>query len=106
MAKHMFNLHYRRIDEAADMRRYYLLSLQTTLFGDIAVTRCWGRIGRRGSEKTDVFSSEQEAVRHFLELARLKRRRGYRPVPDIAAIEGNSHLMVATATMPVSIRRQ
>ncbi|CAN7684284.1 WGR domain-containing protein [Rhizobium sp. LjRoot30] len=62
------------------MRRYYALSLRETLFGEFAVTRCWGRIGRNGCEQTDLFCSEQDAVRHFLELARLKRTKGYRPV--------------------------
>ncbi|WP_436004127.1 WGR domain-containing protein [Rhizobium sp. LjRoot30] len=80
MATHKFNLHCRRIDETQGMRRYYALSLRETLFGEFAVTRCWGRIGRNGCEQTDLFCSEQDAVRHFLELARLKRTKGYRPV--------------------------
>lgn len=89
MAKHMFNLHCRRIDTAARMQRFYILSLHTTLFGDIAVTRCWGRIGCCGSEKTDLFCSEQDAVRHFLELAIVKRKKGYRPVPGLSSVKGN-----------------
>ncbi|WP_376775590.1 WGR domain-containing protein [Rhizobium laguerreae] len=41
--------------------------------------RRWGRIGKCGGERTDVFGTEQEAVAHFLDLARRKRRKGYRP---------------------------
>ncbi|NKM22632.1 WGR domain-containing protein, partial [Rhizobium laguerreae] len=44
-----------------------------------AVVRSWGRIGKCGGERTDVFGTEQEAVAHFLDLARRKRRKGYRP---------------------------
>ncbi|MBB3594780.1 putative DNA-binding WGR domain protein [Rhizobium sp. BK529] len=62
------------------MARYYDLSLQPTLFGEIAVMRSWGRIGRAGGEKSEVFSSDQQAISHFLELARRKRKRGYAPV--------------------------
>lgn len=80
MATHLFNLHCHRIDDKSRMQRFYILSLRKTLFGDIAVTRCWGRIGSRGREKTDIFVGDQEAVNHFLELACAKRRRGYRPV--------------------------
>ena len=98
MTTHVFNLHCRRIDKTKRMERYYTLSLQTTLFGDIAVTRCWGRIGRRGRDKTDLFGSDQEAIRHFLELARLKRRKGYRPVSSVEAIDSDKHGMVVTAT--------
>lgn len=86
MATHMFTLHCQRIDETLRMRRYYILSLQATLFGDIAITRCWGRIGSRGQEKADLFATEEDAIRHFLELARSKRKRGYRPALTIEPI--------------------
>ncbi len=38
------------------MARYYALSIQPTLFGEAAIVRCWGRIGKRGGEKSEVFS--------------------------------------------------
>lgn len=60
--------------------RYYLLSTQPTLFGEVAMMRGWGRIGKRGGEKTEMFATEREAATHFLELARQKRVKGYRPV--------------------------
>ncbi|MBA8881087.1 WGR domain-containing protein [Phyllobacterium myrsinacearum] len=41
--------------------------------------RCWDRIGTQGQQKVQLFSHETEAVDIFLDLARVKRRRGYRP---------------------------
>jgi predicted DNA-binding WGR domain protein len=80
MALHSFRLYCQRIDATKNMARYYALSLQPTLFGEMAVVRCWGRIGSRGGEKCEVFATDREAARHFLELARIKRIKGYRPV--------------------------
>jgi len=62
------------------MARYYLLSIQPTLFGEVAVTRTWGRIGKRGGKKSEMFPTERKAAEHFLELARRKRAKGYRPI--------------------------
>ncbi|MBB4232882.1 putative DNA-binding WGR domain protein [Rhizobium mongolense] len=62
------------------MARFYALSIQPTLFGETAVVRSWGRIGTSGREKTEVFSDELAAASHFLELARRKRAKGYRPI--------------------------
>ncbi|WP_184327753.1 WGR domain-containing protein [Rhizobium sp. BK529] len=80
MPIHSYHLYCQRIDASRNMARYYDLSLQPTLFGEIAVMRSWGRIGRAGGEKSEVFSSDQQAISHFLELARRKRKRGYAPV--------------------------
>ncbi|CAN7625459.1 WGR domain-containing protein [Pararhizobium sp. LjRoot238] len=79
MALYPFKFYCQRIDASRNMARYYMLSIEATLFGEIAVVRAWGRIGRRGGEKSDVFSTEQEAAWHFLELVRKKRQRGYIP---------------------------
>lgn len=35
----------RRIEPEKNMARFYEISLQPTLFGDVAVVRHWGRIG-------------------------------------------------------------
>lgn len=80
MALYPYRLYCQRIDTARNMARYYLLFIQPTLFGEVAVTRAWGRIGKRGGEMTEMFATEHEAATHFLELARRKRIKGYRPV--------------------------
>lgn len=39
------DFHFRRVDVARNMARYYSLLLQPTLFGDMSLVRNWGRIG-------------------------------------------------------------
>lgn len=41
-------LHLRRINPALNMRRFYTLSIQPTLFGGASLVRNWGRIGVGG----------------------------------------------------------
>ena len=67
-----------RIDPDQNMRRYYHLSLQPGLFGDIGLVREWGRIGTRGQSKTDWFSGSVEAEAASAKLMRQKQGRGYR----------------------------
>jgi predicted DNA-binding WGR domain protein len=80
MALYPFKLYCQRIDATRNMARYYMLAIETTLFGETAVVRSWGRIGKRGGIKCEVFPTERDAARHFLELARRKRQKGYIPV--------------------------
>lgn len=80
MTLNLFQLYCQRVDETKNMARYYALSIQPTLFGEAAVVRCWGRIGRAGGEKTEVFDSERDAMVHFLNIARKKQAKGYKPV--------------------------
>ena len=61
------------------MARYYALSIQPTLFGEITLIRAWGRIGTRGQELSHHFSSETEAVALLCEIARRKNAKGYLP---------------------------
>lgn len=71
-------VHLRRIDLAQNMRRFYTLSVQPTLFGGAALMRAWGRIGANGQSKMETFDRPEEAGGAFARLARAKRRRGYR----------------------------
>ncbi|MCK1448807.1 WGR domain-containing protein [Bradyrhizobium sp. 2] len=70
-------LHLRRIDAARNMRRFYALSTQPTLFGEISLIRNWGRIGTSGKTMVQTFDGRAEAIEAFARLERVKRRRGY-----------------------------
>jgi len=74
-----YQLYVERREPALNMARYYMLSIEPTLFGEVCLTRRWGRIGRRGQAKHHSFEREEEAVRLFLRLLRGKRKRGYHP---------------------------
>ena len=71
-------VHLRRIDPTKNMRRFYSLSVQPTLFGGASLIRDWGRIGTRGQTMMETFDTADDADLAFDRLLRSKRRRGYR----------------------------
>jgi predicted DNA-binding WGR domain protein len=74
----MPDIHLVRIDPARRMQRYYHIDVQPTLFDAIAVVREWGRIGRRGRLRSDLYASQEAAEQAFTRLSQAKLRRGYR----------------------------
>jgi predicted DNA-binding WGR domain protein len=77
-------IHLHRIDPARNMARFYRLSATPGLFGDICLVREWGRIGRRGRTRIDLYMREEDATAVAVVLEQAKRRRGYR---DAFAVE-------------------
>jgi predicted DNA-binding WGR domain protein len=70
-----------RIDPARNIARYYVLSIEPTLFAKHTLIRRWGRIGCLGRERLQFFGSE-DAPRAEVTLETwliLKRKRGYAP---------------------------
>uniref|UniRef100_A0A939MNN7 WGR domain-containing protein n=3 Tax=Bradyrhizobium TaxID=374 RepID=A0A939MNN7_9BRAD len=80
-----YQLYIERTDASKNMARFYAMAIEPTLFGDICLTRRWGRIGARGQMMKHSFAREDEAVRLFLDLLRQKRNRGYHPKGKKAA---------------------
>lgn len=78
IAQH-YRLYIERQDAGRNMARFYALSIEETLFGQMCLVRRWGRIGTAGRTVQHSFDSERQAVELFLELLRAKRLRGYRP---------------------------
>ncbi len=74
-----YQLYVERTDAGKNMARFYAMSIEPTLFGEVCVVRRWGRIGSGGQRMVHHFQREEEAVGLFLELLRQKRRRGYGP---------------------------
>lgn len=71
-------VHLRRIDPSRNMRRFYVLAIQPTLFGGASVIRNWGRIGTNGRSMVETFDSDGEATSACIRVERAKRRKGYR----------------------------
>src|SRR5271155_3093058 len=77
-----------RVDRTKNMARYYVLSVEPTLFAESSLLRRWGRIGGAGRTRIDLHASPplaQIALKTWLER---KRRPGYRlrsrsPVSDL-----------------------
>lgn len=76
--KESLPVHLRRIDPTQNMRRFYMLAVQPTLFGGASVIRNWGRIGTIGQSMMQTFDRPEEAGDALSRLERSKRRRGYR----------------------------
>jgi predicted DNA-binding WGR domain protein len=70
-------IHLQRIDAEQNMRRFYMLVVQPTLFGGASVIRNWGRIGTGGQTMIETFDNEEAAVLAVSRIEGTKRRRGY-----------------------------
>jgi predicted DNA-binding WGR domain protein len=67
-----------RVDRTKNMARYYVLSVEPTLFAESSLVRRWGRLGSGGRTRIDLHASSplaQTALNTWLER---KRCRGYR----------------------------
>ncbi|WP_333824636.1 WGR domain-containing protein [Pinisolibacter sp.] len=71
-------IHLHRIDLDRNMRRFYEISVQPTLFGGASLVRTWGRIGTAGQALVETSDHPDETAVAFTRLERTKRRRGYR----------------------------
>lgn len=60
-----------RIDPQKNMRRLYVLSVQSNLFGGTSLKRSWGRIGPRGRLKVELFEDSVAAIQALDRLGRL-----------------------------------
>jgi predicted DNA-binding WGR domain protein len=71
-------LRLEKIDPDRNRWRWYVLSVQQTLFGEWALIREWGRIGHDGGQSAAVlYTSERDALSACDTLKALKTRRGY-----------------------------
>lgn len=68
-----------RIDPVRNMARFYVLTVEMTLFGGRSLVRTWGRIGTRGRHRIELFADTAAAEQAMRRLAQSKFRRGYRP---------------------------
>lgn len=66
------------VDLARNKQRFYKMAVQPTLFGEWELMREWGRIGRAGRVRHDVYASAGAALDALAKLAKQKSRRGYR----------------------------
>lgn len=87
MIAQRYRLYIERKDADRNMARFYALSIEETLFGQICLVRRWGRIGTQGRIVQHSFENESEAVALFLRFLRAKRTRGYRPRLDARRTE-------------------
>ena len=66
-----------RCDPSCNMARYYVLAIEPSLFGDATLIREWGRIGRPGQRRVELYENQSCAVEALETWLQRKRRRGY-----------------------------
>jgi len=74
-----------RVDPTQNMARFYEIDIQPGLFGDISVTRHWGRIGAAGQSTRNWFQDEGTAASSAEKIRDQKVRRGYTSRPALPA---------------------
>lgn len=82
MLNQPYHLYTERTELTKNMARFYAMEISQTLFGEVCLTRRWGRIGTSGQRMSHHFEREDDAVKLFLDIARQKRARGYWPTSD------------------------
>ena len=66
-----------RCDPSCNRARYYVLSIEPSLFGDATLIREWGRLGRPGQRRVELYENQSRAVEALETWLQRKRRRGY-----------------------------
>ncbi len=66
-----------RCDPTCNMARYYVLSIEPSLFGDATLIREWGRIGRPGQRRIELYENPLCAMEALEIWLQRKRKRGY-----------------------------
>jgi len=64
---------FERVTPEANGQRFYVLTLQPTLLGDLALVRTWGRIGTQGQQRLSGSYPDRDTAQPLVE--RLVRRR-------------------------------
>jgi predicted DNA-binding WGR domain protein len=66
-----------RRDASRNMARFYVLAIEPTLFGEMALVREWGRIGSWGRRRLDLHPNHAAAAESLDAWLVRKARRGY-----------------------------
>jgi len=76
---------FTRQNPEKNMRRFYRLHVQATLFGETSLVREFGRIGQPGRVVVEYFPSQQEAEACLQHLTRQKLGKGYKLLAETPA---------------------
>jgi predicted DNA-binding WGR domain protein len=66
-----------RCDPSCNIARYYVLAIEPSLFGDATLIREWGRLGRPGQRRVELYENQSYAAEALETWLERKRRRGY-----------------------------
>ena len=66
-----------KVEPEQNAWRYYVLSIEPTLFDDVSLVREWGRIGQSGRRIVELLTDTAKAKVELETWLARKRRRGY-----------------------------
>jgi predicted DNA-binding WGR domain protein len=66
-----------RRNPSANIARFYVLYIEASLFGDVALIREWGRVGTAGRRNIELHDREDGAMEALETWLRRKQMRGY-----------------------------
>ena len=75
----MYGVALRRLDSPRNMARFYAVTVKTSLSGQWALVKRWGRINTEGRRVEEWFSQFPPALAAAADQVEAKRRRGYQP---------------------------
>jgi len=77
-----FRVRLEKINHIKRQRRFYLLGVVRTLFGEWCLIREWGRIGTVGGQSMNAyFGSREDCEAELQKIKSTKARRGYATIP-------------------------
>ena len=68
---------FHRVDPTRNMARFYMLSLEPTLYGEMVALGHWGRLGTGGQQNLSLQPTLAEAENVLARQIARRRRRGY-----------------------------
>nr|WP_247738902.1 MULTISPECIES: WGR domain-containing protein [unclassified Shimia] len=80
-----------KINPGRRQRRFYVLYVTQTLFGEWCVIHEWGRLGHKGSKsRIEYLATEAAAHDVCIDLKAAKMRNGYASIPVQLTLFGDS----------------
>jgi predicted DNA-binding WGR domain protein len=80
LATFRHELHLVSLNPAKNRYRFCTLAWQTSLFGELALVRTWGRLGKVGRSQAHFYPDVMSAQPAIIALLRRRLRHGYRAV--------------------------
>ena|SRR5579871_4209505 len=81
-------IRFTSIDPERNRHRYYELRWEPSIFGSSMLVRHYGRLGKTGRDRADLYEAREQAQREITQLIRLRLRHGY----ELEELDGQPRL--------------
>ena len=73
-------VYFTSIDPARNRYRFYTLTWQHGLWGEVSLVRSWGRIGGRGRSCSHIYEDQSAGQKEAARLVTRRLQRGYQAI--------------------------